>query len=587
MKQMSFMIESQTELKSIRDELNGNEAFLKAQSVLLHIFSPYAENELLENWIMKINYFFGDIKIVGTTAGGMISNNEISFEAIELVFFIFEKSDFEIKTYDLNVLSVEEVRNDLIDLFSNIDHIAGVEFLTTLKTNKYISLLDLISENINFPLFGAGAWCVVYDENTLPKIFNDDIYDDSIVIIVYYGEELHIKSDYCLGWVPLGKEMTVTSMDGDYCINEIDGKPAVSIYEKYLKVKPDSHFFEHISIFPMAIIREGRLIARTPINYDKQGRLFFNADVHIDDRIRLSYGNFSYILKDSREMSEKFSEFNAQSILLFSCRNRLNFFGEKAMREVEIYNENSLVVSGYYSASEIISKDNKINVLNSSLVAVAMREGDINLTYNCDQEKIVSNQSREQIPYLDRLLNFLEVTTQELEESNRKLEKLATSDGLTGLYNRRGLEQIFTYEMNKRTDTQNLAVIMCDVDFFKQVNDNYGHDIGDRVLKGIGHAIGKCIRKQDSAGRWGGEEFMVILPNTKLKSAKSVAQRIRKTIAELNFEIVGSVTVSAGVAISDDETLMENVYHKADTALYIAKKNGRNRVEVFRDDTDL
>lgn len=585
MKQMSFMIESQTELKSIRDELNANEAFLKAQSVLLHIFSPYAENELLENWIMKINYFFGDIKIVGTTAGGMISNNEISFEAIELVFFIFEKSDFEIKTYDLNVLSVEEVRNDLIDLFSNIDHIAGVEFLTTLKTNKYISLLDLISENINFPLFGAGAWCVVFDENTLPKIFNDDIYDDSIVVIVYYGEELHIKSDYCLGWVPLGKEMTVTSMDGDYCINEIDGKPAVSIYEKYLKVKPDSHFFEHISIFPMAIIREGRLIARTPINYDKQGRLFFNADVHIDDRIRLSYGNFSYILKDSREMSEKFSEFNAQSILLFSCRNRLNFFGEKAMREVEIYNENSLVVSGYYSASEIISKDNKINVLNSSLVAVAMREGDINLTYNCDQEKIVSNQSGEQIPYLDRLLNFLEVTTQELEESNRKLEKLATSDGLTGLYNRRGLEQLFTYEMNKRTDNQNLAVIMCDVDFFKKVNDKYGHNIGDTVLKGVGHAIEKCIRSQDSAGRWGGEEFMVLLPNTKLKIAKSIAQRICKTIAELNFEIVGSVTVSAGVAVSDDETLMENVYHKADTALYIAKKNGRNRVEVFREGT--
>ncbi|MDI3537213.1 MAG: diguanylate cyclase [Anaerophaga sp.] len=585
MKQMSFMIESQTELKSIRDELNANEAFLKAQSVLLHIFSPYAENELLENWIMKINYFFGDIKIVGTTAGGMISNNEISFEAIELVFFIFEKSDFEIKTYDLNVLSVEEVRNDLIDLFSNIDHIAGVEFLTTLKTNKYISLLDLISENINFPLFGAGAWCVVFDENTLPKIFNEDIYDDSIVVIVYYGEELHIKSDYCLGWVPLGKEMTVTSMDGDYCINEIDGKPAVSIYEKYLKVKPDSHFFEHISIFPMAIIREGRLIARTPINYDKQGRLFFNADVHIDDRIRLSYGNFSYILKDSREMSEKFSEFNAQSILLFSCRNRLNFFGEKAMREVEIYNENSLVVSGYYSASEIISKDNKINVLNSSLVAVAMREGDVNLTYNCDQEKIVSNQSREQIPYLDRLLNFLEVTTQELEESNRKLEKLATSDGLTGLYNRRGLEQLFTYEMNKRTDNQNLAVIMCDVDFFKKVNDKYGHNIGDTVLKGVGHAIEKCIRSQDSAGRWGGEEFMVLLPNTKLKIAKSIAQRICKTIAELNFEIVGSVTVSAGVAVSDDETLMENVYHKADTALYIAKKNGRNRVEVFREDT--
>jgi diguanylate cyclase (GGDEF)-like protein len=78
---------------------------------------------------------------------------------------------------------------------------------------------------------------------------------------------------------------------------------------------------------------------------------------------------------------------------------------------------------------------------------------------------------------------------------------------------------------------------------------------------------------------------MVLLPNTKLKIAKSIAQRICKTIAELNFEIVGSVTVSAGVAVSDDETLMENVYHKADTALYIAKKNGRNRVEVFREDT--
>jgi diguanylate cyclase (GGDEF)-like protein len=169
-----------------------------------------------------------------------------------------------------------------------------------------------------------------------------------------------------------------------------------------------------------------------------------------------------------------------------------------------------------------------------------------------------------------------------IADQTAALEKLATSDGLTGILNRRATETILTNEMDRsvRYD-KNLAVMLLDLDYFKQVNDTYGHNAGDRVLQEITALVGRYIRRTDYLGRWGGEEFLVIVPETHLDSALDLARRISTSIAAYDFPEVGRVTMSIGVAKYHQGESRENLLERADCALYRAKKGGRNRVEVM------
>jgi len=153
---------------------------------------------------------------------------------------------------------------------------------------------------------------------------------------------------------------------------------------------------------------------------------------------------------------------------------------------------------------------------------------------------------------------------------------LAEKDELTKLLNRRGCNHKIKEKINSDLDA---SLIMFDIDFFKKINDKYGHDVGDEVLEKISQLVSNKVRRSDVLCRVGGEEFLIYLPNAKLKQAKRVAQNIRKTIESYQFDKVGKVTISMGVTeklLSDNlDTLMK----KADLALYRAKELGRNRVQ--------
>ncbi len=169
--------------------------------------------------------------------------------------------------------------------------------------------------------------------------------------------------------------------------------------------------------------------------------------------------------------------------------------------------------------------------------------------------------------------------------------KYATLDALTGLNNRRQFEIRLKQEVaNSKRNNISLCCIMTDVDYFKKVNDTYGHAAGDCVLKKIAEVIMHEIREYDIACRYGGEEFFIILPQTKLQEAAAVAKRLRKVIEETQIDITEAdetekryikVTASLGVCAFDDETMTSDIFvQKADKALYEAKKTGRNRVIV-------
>jgi len=168
----------------------------------------------------------------------------------------------------------------------------------------------------------------------------------------------------------------------------------------------------------------------------------------------------------------------------------------------------------------------------------------------------------------------------------REIELLSQTDSLTGLWNRRHLEETLESEFKRAKRYSNeLSIMIIDLDHFKNINDTYGHMAGDEVLREISARIKKCQRETDFIGRYGGEEIVVILPETDLHTASKVAETIRKTIekepVEFEDEII-NVTTSIGISsLRNEHENYATLFSEADEALYNAKKLGRNRVEVF------
>lgn len=162
-----------------------------------------------------------------------------------------------------------------------------------------------------------------------------------------------------------------------------------------------------------------------------------------------------------------------------------------------------------------------------------------------------------------------------------KLQNAASTDPLTGLCNRRTLDEMLHLYQSEHIPFSALAI---DIDHFKRINDTFGHDIGDHVLKSLAHLMQSCFRKDDLVCRSGGEEFILLLPNTDLETAFALAERLRHQVAATDFTPAGTVNISIGLAewpLQADEPLQVLKY--ADKALYHAKENGRNRCIVHQD----
>lgn len=182
--------------------------------------------------------------------------------------------------------------------------------------------------------------------------------------------------------------------------------------------------------------------------------------------------------------------------------------------------------------------------------------------------------SRELEKHKNNLQGLVEMRTEQLE-------KLATIDDLTQTYNRRKFFELARYEIIRNERHQHpLSVIMIDIDHFKRVNDVHGHQAGDQTLQLFSSIITDIVRTTDIFGRIGGEEFALVLPETKKHAAKELAERIRQCIENTNFPNIKNITTSLGVTefCQDDDFI--TIFSRADSAMYAAKESGRNKVVV-------
>lgn len=215
----------------------------------------------------------------------------------------------------------------------------------------------------------------------------------------------------------------------------------------------------------------------------------------------------------------------------------------------------------------------EISALNETFESMVMRMQDLvaNLELKVDQRTLELAAANEK----------LEQAVLELDEKNKALEVMTRTDRLTGLANRRRLEEAMQTEvLRARRYGKPFSVILLDIDHFKEVNDMFGHQAGDNVLIAIAGLLTRTARETDVVGRHGGEEFLLVCPETELKVVAALAERLRLEFAATDFPLVGRITSSFGVAEFIHGDSVQSLVERADKALYRAKNAGRNCVEV-------
>ncbi|MFA6193050.1 MAG: cache domain-containing protein [Sulfurimonas sp.] len=191
----------------------------------------------------------------------------------------------------------------------------------------------------------------------------------------------------------------------------------------------------------------------------------------------------------------------------------------------------------------------------------------------------ISDKTKQLVELNQSLEQKVAERTDELNKIKDNFEKLATTDALTSMHNRYFIMKILSSEISRSNRYKTpLSLIMYDIDFFKNVNDTYGHDVGDTVLFSLSTFVMENLREVDIVGRYGGEEFLIILPNTMLVHAKEYAQRLRKKVEEHSFEAVGKVTISMGIVEIEPAENINEIFKRVDNLLYTSKNSGRNRI---------
>lgn len=238
------------------------------------------------------------------------------------------------------------------------------------------------------------------------------------------------------------------------------------------------------------------------------------------------------------------------------------------------------IIFGHFVYS-IKTNYSNIDMFTTSLYLIA-------LFFIFDNYEMIKEEQTEYLEQANtRLENEVRERTKELKKANKALEiekqalkNISFTDQLTGLDNRYKLQELFEFEKEQtvRYKTE-LSIILMDLDFFKSVNDHYGHNVGDAVLKEIALILQLSVRNSDIIVRWGGEEFIIVTPKTTLEQSIHLAEKLRQEVKKTCFSNAGVITASFGVASFQKSDTLEKIIQRADQALYRAKESGRDNVK--------
>ena len=536
----------------------------------ISIFTHWNDPALIQAMTDGLSKAFPRAAIAGLTTAGGIEDGQMNTGKTILSFMAFDESPVEVLHY-------------------NMKDLRAVEILETQLTGNVEPFLDAISAlPPSVAIFGGGA--DTDDLNQPSYIFDKEaIMNEGFVIMLFRGT-VKVLTRSVLGWQPLGRQVTITAMDGNMVIKELD-HIAVNFYEKYLKIDPSVDFDKKTLSFSLVVEKDGVELVRLPMSCRKDGSLVFNIALHVGDKLRMAYGDPNEIINGSRRVLGRIRDFGPQGMLLFSCVVRRYYLKDDVNQILSAY-ERITPAAGGYTRGEIDRIEGHVYTMNMNLVSAAFREE------TKDHKRTIADitgdpSHMENDPALNlddslstvqRLASFITVTSKELSDAYQKLAFVAGHDSLTDLLNRGRIEWVLCHLIEDTNKTHHtFSAIMIDIDSFKHINDTYGHSVGDDVLIRLADIMKNGVRPTDYAGRWGGDEFVILLPDTDIDQSEKVADRMRRNFAEADILPDGkAVTASFGVTTSYEGETLESFYRRMDSALYTAKGAGKNQVILLR-----
>lgn len=583
MLQRSFNLGSLQEIDSCLHDAELHRQAAASRSILIQFFVSDLEPSDVSDLYERIAVRFPKAVVAGVTTAGEIHEGGVVHHRTIAVFSFFEKAEIALHAYVCHRGEEAAVGARLTEEVLADPSVMPVQGLLLYATTGRMNAAGLLSgmqgKFGEAPLFGAGA--AAYHNARPAWVFaNDTVYRDGVVLVAFRGHELEIRAYPYLGWEPLSRGMTITEIGDPTLIRTLDGIPAADVYEKYLGICNTERFFEHMLEFPLMLNRQGGQLARVPILRESEGGLRLVADVRVGEEVRLAYGNPKHIVIRTLDIARKMDGFRPEGLFLFSCYCRRIYLQEAVNMETNAFQEFA-PSSGMYTYGEFYGQGHDLQVHNAAMVAVGMREGSSSSQRLSPAEDAIGPPETKQMEMTSRLARFIGVVVGELELVNSELRQRMQTDSLTGLFNRGEMDKLLRQGLEEMEDGDELSVILLDVDRFKAINDTYGHLAGDEVLQQTARILHRHTDGRGAAGRWGGEEFLLILRHVGLDEALRIAERIRQELEQGEFGVLKHVTASFGVtaAISGEET--RQIFKRADDALYAAKHGGRNRVIAY------
>ncbi|MBQ9326917.1 MAG: GGDEF domain-containing protein [Solobacterium sp.] len=559
-----------------------------SDSPLFYLCSYTVDYSGLYPVLDAIKKVFPKALYAGSSGSGSITSGTYNADSIAIAATFFEYSDTKIRILQapLTTETQKETAAYLLHEVETLGWVKAVEMMGTIGNcdiPQFCRDISLLPENIEF--FGGGALATDTHDGTSSDTYvlssSGEIASYSAVFILYGGDHLHVKAGKVTGWRRLGLPFEVTSVEGNI-VHELDHKPAFEVYQKYLNIPSEEYFFDMAVVFPFAFDSRDGECMRVSMYHLSDGSLGLASVIDEGVKGNIAYGDPAYIIESVKASVERVKEFSPQALRLYSCSSRQFYWQNEIDVETTPFQE-AASTSGFYTSGEFLRQDGKVILHNVTLVVGALREGEAEHSMELTVPEIEPGFSR-QIMINHCLTTFINTATEQLIEANQKLSHMAITDSLTGLLNRGEIERQIRNAMESTDETAPVILMMIDLDDFKMVNDTYGHEEGDEVLVVLSDIFTECIKDSGLSaytGRWGGEEFMILLPGADHESAHRLAEKIRTTYAEHHFPVSGTHTLSASITESRPEDNADRICSRVDNGLYNAKKNGKNQtVEI-------
>lgn len=588
------MIQLSYRLRSLGDIENCIHFFAtsyipRKHHILISIYTHWNKPETIREMTRLFCDAFPEAEIAGMTTAGGIENGRMHLRQTIVTIQFFEKSDVHAAIYDFSKESMSALgERALADCQKEKDLSAVLLFLTQqyYDFEPFLAALDKLSKDI--PICGGYAHTYLQEDGIY--VFTKDAILSRGILLITYAGAVQVLTESVMGWQPLGRTMTITAMDGPLVIQALDHKPAIHFYQKYLH---STDFGKSQLLFPLVRNAHQFRLAVLPLDAKSNGALQTNVFSHVGDQVQMAYGDPDQVILSSREVLCHIERFTPEGMLLLSCVTRRYFLKEDINQILSAYSDFCVTAGGYVNG-ELIRIAGKTQTTNMTLVSISFREGEAPLV-NTAKKHHTPVVLGEALSTVQRLATFITETTKELAETQKQLSFAASHDSFTGLLNRGSIEKMLCRCHEDARERQlAFSALMIDLDTFKHINDTFGHLKGDEVILEVARIMKRMIRPTDFAGRWGGDEFVIILPGTTLANARIVASRLQQAFQTIRLPDHSFLTASIGCTTASSNESEQIFYKRMDDALYLAKEGGRNRIilldaghqveEVMRDE---